>query len=223
MSWHPTLAGALAAFTPIGGGTALLTLGCVAVTVLAIALLPRVLDRSPVLVGITCLWVSWIPVQLLALAFEDRRMWLPGQHSAVFFWGDSVLLPASVTALAVLRQRWRRANPGRAPIADATWWRVLAVGLAVLIAIVYRANETGTMTPEALALPAKAWHDFVVYPVFAFLLLGQLPYLWQSRWRLPGTIALGGVAVAGVLGWWLLGHWYDPAQAVDQRPLLGFA
>lgn len=223
MSWHPSVAGAVAAFTPIGAGTALLTLGCIAVTVVAFAFLPRVLDRSPVLVFLTCLCVSWIPVQLLALVVEGRRMWLPGQHSAVFFWGDSVLIPASVTALALLRQHWLRDHPQRTPIADSRLWPLLAIGGAVLIAVAYHANETLTTSPASLALPAKTWHDFVVYPVFTFLILRQLPFLVQSRWRMPTTAVLAGVVLAGFLGWWLLGHWYDPSQMVEQRPLLGFA
>lgn len=222
MSWHPSFAGAVLAFTPLDGLAAALGLTFIALTVVGFFWLPRLLDHRPWVVYLMCLGISWIPVQALALIFEGRRMWLPGAHSAVFFWGDSVLIPASVVALSVLRRRWY-ATSTTVAIADTRWWRAMSAVIATVIAIAYRANETVTMTQADLALPAKTWHDYFVYPVFAFLITSQLPFLWQSRWRTQATAILALTVIAGFAGWWVLGHWYDPSQVVEQRPLLGFA
>lgn len=222
----PTLGQAAAAFTPLGPQHAIFGLVCVAAATLAFALLPRVYDRSLPVVWIAALLISWVPVQVLAFVFEGRRMWLPGEHSAVFFWGDSVLLPLTAVCLAVMRREWIREHPpGSVPRADTVAWRVVAGAVAIAIAVAYRANESWTWTQAELSAPSKLWHDWFVYPVFAYFLASQLPFLWQVRWRGRRLVQAAGIAgaVVGLAGWWWLGHGYDPSQVVTQRPLLGFA
>ena len=228
-----SLGQAVTAFTPLGPQHAVFGLVCVAAATLAFTYLPRVYERSLPLVWLTALLISWVPVQALAFAFEGRRMWLPGEHSAVFFWGDSVLLPLAAVSLALMRREWHRqhagepddAEGGQAPLADTRAWRISVGALAIAIAIGYHANEMWTWTQAELSAPSKLWHDWFVYPVFAYFLATQLPFVWQVRWggrRALQAAAFTGVAL-GLAGWWWLGHAYDPSQVASQRPLLLFA
>lgn len=223
----PSLGQAVTALTPLGPEHAAFGLLCVAAATLAFAYLPRVYERPLPQVWLAALLISWVPVQALAFAFEGRRMWLPGEHSAVFFWGDSVLLPLVAVCLALMRRAWHRqhADGGEVPLADTRAWRIAVGAIAIAIAVAYRANEAWTWTQAELSAPSKLWHDWFVYPVFAYFLATQLPFAWQVRWggkRALQAAAFAGVAF-GLAGWWWLGHGYDPSQVVEQRPLLGFA
>lgn len=223
----PTFGQVSTAFTPTGPQQAIFALVCVAAAALTFAYLPRVYDRSLPEVYLAALLISWIPVQALAFAFEGRRMWLPGQHSAVFFWGDSVLMPLMAVSLAVMRRTWRsqQADTSTVPLADTLAWRVGVGAIAIAVAVGYHVNELSTWTIDELNAPSKLWHDWFVYPVFAYFLASQLPFAWQVRWqgrRILQAATIAGVVV-GFAAWWYLGHAYDPAQVVDQRPLLLFA
>ena len=90
---------------------------------------------------------------------------------------------------------------------------------------VFHAGQLGSWTVVELHEPAKVWHDYLVYPVFVYFLGTQLPFLWQVRWRTHrwAQPALAALVVLTFAGWVVLGHVYDPAHRVDQRPLLYFA
>jgi hypothetical protein len=208
--------------------------------VLAVAgflFLPRVYPRGPVVAFVAALLVSWVPVQMIAYVAEGRRMWLPGQHSAIFFWGDSVLLPSMAAAFALMRRTWvaqqdmalaaggEPDRPAARPLADRWLWRVAWVGVALAVAYVFHAGELSTWPLVQLHEPAKVWHDYLVYPLFVYFLGSQLPFLWQVRWRAArwSQPVLAGVVVLAFTGWVVLGHVYDPAHRIDQRPLLVFA
>lgn len=211
---------AFAPVTPAEWGLFTVTL-VLAATALATA--HRIYRHGPALTYLAALCISWIPVQAFAFVAEGRMMWLPGQHSAVFFWGDSVALPLAAVGLCLVRREWWRQNPGPGitPIADTRWWRTIVVALAIAISIGFHWSQVVSWDPESLHAPSKVWHDYFVYPVFLYLLGSQLPFLWQVRWwSSPRQVAWIAAVAAGALGWLLLGHVYDPAHAHDRRPLL---
>jgi hypothetical protein len=197
-------------------------------TVLAFAFLPRVYRHGRVAAVVAALCISWLPVQAIAFIFEDRQMWLPGEHSAIFFWGDSVLLTSIALSFAWMRRLWLREHPeGTGPstaLADRWWWRVVVALVAVGVSVWFHWVQVDTWPADRLHAFSKVWHDFLVYPVFIYYLGTQLPFVWQMSWRKyawqPALVAL---AVFGFGGWLWLGQSYDPSQIETQRPLLGFA
>ena len=201
-----------------------------ACAVAAFLFLPRVYRRGPLAAYVAALCVSWIPVQVIAYVTQGRRTWLPGQHSAIFFWGDSVLLPSMAVAFALMRRLWWQqqdpaAQPPPRPVADRWPWRVFMGLVALVVGYVFHAGQLGSWTVVELHEPAKVWHDYLVYPVFVYFLGTQLPFLVQVRWRAHRWVqpVLAAVVVFTFVGWVVLGHVYDPAHRVDQRPLLYFA
>ena len=199
--------------------------------VAAFLLLPRVYARGALATFVAALCVSWVPVQVIAYVSQGRRTWLPGQHSAIFFWGDSVLLPAMAVAFALMRRLWLAQHPVEpglprpVALADRWPWRLALVVVALVVGFLFHADQLGTWSLVALHEPAKVWHDYLVYPVFVYFLGSQLPFLWQVRWRTHpyAQPALAAVVLLSFTGWLVLGHVYDPAHRVDQRPLLYFA
>jgi hypothetical protein len=228
-------------FAPVEGGETVVTVVAVAGSLLAYAFLTRVYRTPPVWAAVTGVLISWVPVQVLAAVLEQREMWLPGQHSAVFFWGDLVALPSIAVAFAVIRRLSTRDSAvrgsegrgedgladarGPTPLADRWWWRTLVFGAALAISYWYHSMQLDTWPWNGVHSPSKAWHDFFVYPVFLYFLASQLPYLWQTSWRTHRIAmpALTSLAVAGVLAWFALGFLYDPAHVLDHIPLLPIA
>lgn len=185
------------------------------------AVFPAIYRRGRVATYVGALCISWVPVQLIAFVAEGRRMWLPGEHSAIFFWGDSVLLPLTAVALAWMRQEWLRQGHAGVPLADRWAWRAGVIVVSVAVAVAFHASQILTWSPDALRAPSKVWHDYLVYPVFCYVLLSQAPFLWQVSWRRSRIQpALVSLALLGVAGWATLGHVYDPAHVHDRRPLL---
>lgn len=192
----------------------------------------RVYRHGPLAAYLTALLISWVPVQVIAYVADGRRTWLPGQHSAIFFWGDSVLLPTVAMAFAWMRRLWvaqqdpvPAGRPERLPVADRWYWLVAVATVAVLVGYLFHAGQIGHWSVARLHQPAKVWHDYLVYPLFVYYLGSQLPFLWQVSWRRYVRVqpVLAGLALAGFLGWFWLGHVYDPAHHVDHKPLLFFA
>ncbi len=200
------------------------TLAC---TVLAFRFLPRVYQRGPAVAVGVALLISWIPVQLTAYVAEGRRMWLPGQHSAIFFWGDSVMLTSVAFAFAAMRRLWVAGQVGvdQAPLTDRWWWRTAVAAVALGVSYWFHVVQIETWPVDRLHALSKVWHDFFVYPIFIYYLGSQLPLVWQVPWRRfkVRQPALVGLALLGFAGWLWLGRVYDPSQVQAQRPLLGFA
>ena len=213
----------LRAFAPVSPAEWGFLAVSVVIAAVALTTIHRVHARGPVPTYLAALGISWIPVQAIAFLAEGRRMWLPGQHSAVFFWGDSVALPLTAVALCLMRREWVRQNPASlsGPFADSRLWRGVAVVLAVGVSLVYHWTQVVSWETSALHAPSKVWHDVVVYPVFLYFLGSQLPFVWQVRWRSrPRLVVYASAAAFGAVAWVLLGHVYDPAQVHDRRPLL---
>jgi hypothetical protein len=218
----------LRAFGPVSSGEGWFLAATLAVAVLGFAFVRRVYRRGPLAAYVVALLISWIPVQVIAYVTEGRQTWLPSQHSAIFFWGDSVLLPMVAAAFAGMRRLWLSQQPAGSaarPVADRWWWLVPVVVVALVVGYLFHAGQIGVWSTARLHEPAKVWHDYLVYPLFVYYLGSQVPFLWQVSWRRyarPQAV-LAALALAGFLGWFWLGHVYDPAHRHDKRPLLGFA
>jgi len=198
----------------------LFTLFSVLCALMAIRYVPKLYDKGAAAAYLGGVAISFIPVQVIAYVAEGRRMWLPGQHSAIFFWGDLVLLPGAAAGLAIVRREWIAQHGAHNAFEHSRAWRLVCVLAAVAVGMAYHYTQL-EWTPLALHAPSKVWHDYFVYPVFTYLLLLPLPYLVTLDWRRARLLTAVGAAIAvfGVLGWWSLGHWYDPLPA-DARPAL---
>ena len=183
-------------------------------TIAAFLYLPRLYRKGPLAAFLGGICISFIPVQLIALVAEDRQMWEIGQHSAIFFWGDLLLLPGAAAGLALVRKTWWENNSdGRRPLASNWRWRMFSASAALLVACCYHYTQVWGWEAHTLHAPSKIWHDYFVYPVFTYYLMSQLPYIFQYQWKTKfRKTALAGVMVAalGVAGGWSLGQWYDP-------------
>jgi hypothetical protein len=215
-------------FAPVDGDETVVTAVACVSTVVAFAFITRVYRTRTLWVAVVGVCISWVPVQLLALAFEGRQMWLPHQHSAVFFWGDLVALPSIAVGFSLLRHRWDADHVGAlsppVPLADRRWWLTVVLVIAVTISYAYHGAQIDTWPFAGLHSPSKAWHDFFVYPVFLYFLVSQVPFLVQTPWRRQRGIACGLVALvlAGTAMWFVLGFVYDPAMARHQLPFFWF-
>ena len=180
--------------------------GCIAVS--AFLFLPRVFRGSPTRVVLVTLALSWLPVQWLGFVLEGQRLWLPGDRSPGFFWGELIALPLTAVALRQLRMLHARAHRDQVPTADTLTWRVVALVLALVItaAPIIEAWQRSAVDP--VLAPSSAWHVYLAGPLLAFFLLSQLPFLWEAPW-LPSfrvVAAWTGLAFAGVATWWVLGQ-----------------
>ena len=198
----------------------LFTLFTVFCALVAMRYIPRLYEKGAAAAYLGGVAISFLPVQVIAFVAEGRRMWLPGQHSAIFFWGDLILLPGAAAGFALVRREWVAQRGERGAFANSRPWRLVCVGAAVMVGLAYHYTQLEWI-PLALHAPSKVWHDYFVYPVFTYYLLVPLPYLVTLNWRRARVGAAFGAAcvVIGVLGWWSLGHWYDPLPA-DARPAL---
>jgi hypothetical protein len=184
-------------------------------------------------VVVVSLAISWISLQLIMLWLYGAETWLPGRHTAIFFWGDSVCLPAIAVGFVALRRITRTERPW----ADRRGWKIAAAVLALTIATAFHWHEVTTWQLWRLHEFKKIYHDFVVYPLFCYFLGSQIPFLvqaplalWRRRHqyqaiqRVAHSAGLTLAAIlpfAGVFGWWWLGNVYDHAHPFV--PLLGFA
>ena len=214
---------ALQQLPPSSSAEALLLVATLVLAAAAVRWLPGLFARGPAAAFAGGVMISFVPVQVIAFVAEGRRMWLPGQHSAIFFWGDLLLLPGAAAALAVVRRAWQRQSTGDLALAESRAWRLACLAVAVAVAAGYHLTQAADWSPMTLHAPSKVWHDYFVYPVFAYYLLSQVPYLVQYRWSRarPGVVLALATVLVGVFGWWGLGHWYD-TQPIDSRPALPF-
>lgn len=212
-------------FVPVSDKEWVFFLVSLSATLAAFFWVTRVYATSAWRVYLTALLISWIPVQVLAFVFEGRKMWLPGEHSAVFFWGDSVLLPMIAVSCWAMRRTWVEQNPNGFALADKWQWRVFVALVALGVAAAYHATQVTSWPPTNLRAPSKLWHDMAVYPIFIYFLASQAPFLWQVRWDALRVrqIVTAGTCIAGFAGWVWLGHVYDPSQVHERRPLLVIA
>ena len=175
---------------------------------------------------LTGLCISFIPVQAIAYFYEGRMLWLPGNHSAIIFWGDGIGLPTIAMGFTYLRRRLRLDNP----LADNLVWRIFVITGAVSISLLYHLHQANVWSAAILHLPSKDWHDFAVYPIFLYFLASQIPFLFAATrhrfWVVgPGRLALAlgvCITIGGFLFWWWAGAVYDPSH-VHNQPLFGFA
>lgn len=157
--------------------------------ILAIAMVTKLLlihrayAHGPLVAFVAALSVSWLPMQLIARAMEQRWLWPPSSQYSSFFWGDLLLLPGSATAIAVAYQRM----PDENYLSDNPVFLPLCAVIGIVAGLVFRQIERKKYTPSQWNSPTKLYHDFVAVPVFFYYLLSGAPALFEGT--VPGSIA----------------------------------
>lgn len=160
-------------------------------------------------------WVCMIPIIIspvmmvvVRLALEPKFPLLEGKQSLAYLVGDSVALPLALWAAAM---SWRVIGQENG-FHQRWWWLLVAITAGVLITYAWhtfldvpRYVETGAT--DRLGAPTKLWHDYVVYPSLATLLVwGGVPAIFKDfggygRWVLTGFALWAGLgALDGVRG-----------------------
>ncbi len=164
-------------------------------------------------------WVFVIPIIIspvmmivVRLLLEPGFPLFEGKQSLAYLIGDSVALPFALWAAAM---SWR--TIGREDgFHQQWWWLVVAIAVGALITYGWRTyldapNYVRAGAADRLNVATKLWHDFMVYPALATLLVwGGIPAMFKDfsgygRWVLTG----------GVL-WGCLGIW-DGFRGLDPR------
>lgn len=160
-------------------------------------------------------WVCMIPIIIspvmmvvVRLALEPKFPLLEGKQSLAYLVGDSAALPLALWATAMswrvigqedgFHQRW--------------WWLLVAIAAGVLITYGWHTfldlpGYVKAGATDRLGAPTKLWHDYVVYPSLATLLVwGGVPAIFKDfggygRWVLTGFALWAGLgALDGVRG-----------------------
>lgn len=150
------------------------------------------------------LMISIIPMQLIAYTLENRWMLPASAQFKGFIYGDSFLLPLTISMLALLAKQ----TDTKAGFLQWGTWSYVALAIAFAIAFAFRYMEGSAYWRAAYMSPTKLFHDWFVMFLFSFVLLKYAPALWQSRSGISGIFDgnLGGlpivlVAVASFAGW----------------------
>lgn len=146
------------------------------------------------------LCLSWGAMNLIALAIERRTEMLlhpGGQYKALYF-GDLICLPAVTAAIWYLGQNMRVPN-----WSQKRWWHAacFAFGLAYGIWWHFVDRSSHFYTNSQMWSPTKLYHDFVVFPLYIYILVsGGIPALvWSRRgWKARVVIVVLLAAYAGL-------------------------
>ncbi len=162
----------------------------------------RLVVEMPWLVWAFPLAVSFGGMTLLRWSLEDNQphgMFNGQTQSWAYMIGDGLFLPIAFVAVSI---GWRQLQPDRFDSVHAASiclliGLVLGLGFHMMDGTYYQMNGG----EFALSGPSKIYHDFVVYPVLAGVLLwGGVPLLMDATWN-KWTI----VAVLALAGWGLMG------------------
>lgn len=163
--------------------------------------LTLVLDPFVIFMALVPIIVS--PVAMLAIrnTLEYGKPHIgfnPKGDSWAYLFGDMIALPISLGAAATVARRtswW-----------DDWWWATVAVSVAILASVGFRAMDSATYVKQGhgdrLYSPTKLWHDFVVYPVVGTMLcwLG-IPAITVDS--IVGWASFGGQSWLGVPTFWI--------------------
>lgn len=159
------------------------------------------------------LFLSWGAMNLIALLVERRTEMLlhPGGQYKALYYGDSICLPAVAVAIWYLGQSMSE-RPG--------WWRErlwhafwFAFGLAYGIWWHWVDAHSHFYTRSQMWSPTKLYHDYVVFPLYIYILTsaGIPAMIWSRRgWKARAIIAV-------LLAAYALLNYYDAIH----RPLHG--
>lgn len=154
---------------------------------------PGLYDKGPIAVLLVAIAISAVMMQLVAHCYEARWMWPPRAQFRAFIYGDTIFLPLTALSLAVVYQN----GDGDTGLVERGWWHGALIIVIVLLAAASRMKEEGDSfySSRQMNSPTKLWHDLVVIPVFAMLLLYPLPEFLTASFSVWHLIAVLGFAV----------------------------
>jgi hypothetical protein len=139
------------------------------------------------------LFLSWGATNLIALTIERRTETLlhPGGQYKAFYYGDLICLPGVVLAIWYLGQDMSRVpNWSHSRLWHAFWF---AFGLAYGIWWHLVDGHSHFYTRSQMNSPTKLYHDFVVFPLYIYILTsaGFPAVIWSRRgWKARAVIAV---------------------------------
>ncbi len=161
-----------------------------------------VFDHGPVMAGLSIFAVSWLTMNLIAIAIEHRLL-VPSQQYPSFYYGDLIFLTtlaAVITAnlhyLPATRGHWYQ---------SPTWhWTVLLAAFA--FGVLFHLHDKGAYTLAQWNSPTKLYHDFIVFAVIGYILVAAgipvLTRVWAAHDYMVAVAMLG--LVAGFIGTFLM-------------------
>jgi hypothetical protein len=135
--------------------------------------------KRALLIGIL---LSYGAVHFLAAVLEHRSMMNPSGQYKAFYYGDLVCLPGIVVAVWYLGQHM----PPGPNLSHRVWWHAVwfAAGLAAGVYLHLMDGASHFYTRSMMYSPTKLYHDFVVFPLYIYLLFSAgLPAFAMSEWR----------------------------------------
>jgi hypothetical protein len=144
---------------------------------------------------IVVLWLlSYGMTQLWTMLFF--HFWAIRHQYPSFWAGDLIFLPLLTAApLSILLSKLPKRE---APYwFQSGVWNWVAIVIAVIVALGFHKTQMDAFPDAALNSPPKLWHDWVVYPLFAYFLVSAAPAIWYSKWGLKPLFH--GNGSAGVL------------------------
>lgn len=153
---------------------------------------PRLYDRGPIAVLVMAVAVSAVMMQLIARCYENRWMWPPKTQFGAFIYGDTFFLPLTVLSLGITYQN----GGGNTELVERGWWHGALIVVIVLFAYASREREEREFVYSSRQMnsPTKLWHDLVVIPVLAMLLLYPLPEFLTTSFSIWHVTAVLGFA-----------------------------
>ncbi len=154
-------------------------------------------------------WVFMIPIVIspimmvvVRLALEPGFPLFEGKQSLAYLVGDSAALPLALWATAM---SWRIIGQEDG-FHLRWWWLLVAIAAGVLITYGWHTFMDAPAYIKAdavdrLGAPTKLWHDYVVYPSLATLLVwGGVPAVFKDfggygRWVLAGGVLWGCLGI----------------------------
>ena len=129
--------------------------------------------------------LSWGATNLIALLVESRTEMLlhpSGQYKA-FYYGDLICLPGAVLAIWYLgRSKSRVPN-----LSHKWWWHSFWFGFGLAYGIWWHRVDahSGFYTRSQMLSPTKLYHDFVVFPLYIYILTsaGIPAFGWPKEWK----------------------------------------
>lgn len=146
-----------------------------------------------VLTLVICLLITPVGHLVVGLIGESRLIPLSSDKQFLSFFPGDLFLGAMAAGLLVAAQRL----PDKSRWLNATWWHVLVLVLALLIAacMTYVEWKSGVYPSRAIFSPSKIYHNFLLYGGYGYVIIVTLVALIfgaADRWWLlvliPGLV-----------------------------------
>lgn len=147
------------------------------------------LKQGPLVAYLCAIAVTPLALILLALGVE-RRPFDFSEHCRAFIVGDPFL--AGVVPLGAIA--WRTSGRRDMPVNQAWSWVIITASLLFGYWQLRQELATNRYSTQQVLAPSKLFHQFVVYPVFALLLIAATILIaesWADRpWITVVAVAL---------------------------------